>query len=309
MNTRNVLMIGILATTLFLPFLTSSYMVHILIVCCYYIMLASSWNLLAGFTGQFSFGTVGFSMVGAYTSGLLCVYLGLPVGLGILAGILTTGATGYLIGVLCLRLRGSYLLLVTFAFAVIVQRIIWVNWEITRAAMGLQVPYLFGSYNSPFNYYSLWGVALATVVIIYLILNTRVGLFIKAIRDSEEAAMVLGVNVVRWKLFAFVVSSIMAGVAGSVFGHYIGLISPEVMGLLQMGLVTTMVVIGGDATIIGPVLGAILIEISSEAIRPIGDYRFLFFGAMMIVMARFVKGGLWDVIRKLGARAVKSLTT
>jgi len=299
---RNMLIVTLLVASLFLPFVIGGYWNHILIVIFYYIVMASSWNLLAGFTGQFSFGHLGFALVGGYASGLLTHYIGIPVALGIFIAGLSGAACGFLLGGVVLRLKGSYLFLVTYGFAVIVRRILLVEWEITYAVMGLKVPFLFGTVYSPFVYYLFWAFALITVSIIALILRSRIGLYLKAIREDEEAAAVLGVNVVKWKLFSFTLSSTIASISGAVYAHYLGIISPEVLSFLEMGLVTTMVVIGGMGTIIGPILGSTFIEVTSETIRPIGLYRFIIFGAIMILIMKFLRGGLWEAIQKIYKR-------
>jgi branched-chain amino acid transport system permease protein len=254
--------------------------------------------LLAGFTGQLSFAHIAFSAIGAYTTGLLTLYTKIPVVVGVLTATLFAGVVGLGVGLLCLRLRKGYLLLVTFAFAEIVRRILFVEYKITGGDHGLKIPYLFGEFGSPLNYYTLLSMAVICVSFIFLILRSHIGLYLKSIREDEEAAAVMGLNVVRWKLTAFVVSSLIAGLSGAIYAHYIGVIHPDMLGLLEMGNITAMVVIGGIGTIVGPILGALFMELTSEIIRPILTYRFILFGTLMIIMMKYARGGLWATIRK-----------
>ncbi len=302
---RSLLLIALAAAApLSLPFLLGGYWLHVIIIGYYYALLAVSWNLVAGYTGQFSFGHVALAGVGAYTSGLLALHFGLIAAtpaLGILAGGLVAAGTGYLIGTLCLKMRFVYLALTTLAFSEILRRTIIIEYEFTRGSLGLSMPRLFGS-EMLLYYYTILGVLVLSTLAIYLIMRSKIGLFLRSIREDEAAAWVMGVDVKKWKLFAFVVSSFMAGIAGGFYGHYLGLVSPTMLTIGEMGLVIAMTVIGGMGSLIGPVIGGVLVEIASEYLREYGAMRLVLFGALIIVVMRFFRGGLWEALKGLRKR-------
>ncbi len=293
---RSILYLSLASVVpLSVPFFVSAYWTHVLIIGYYYALLAVSWNLVAGYTGQFSFGHVALAAIGAYTSGLIAVHYGISPVLGVLAGALVAAGTGYLVGALCLKMRFVYLALTTLAFSEILRRVIIIEEEYTRGSLGLSVPKLFGP-GVLWYYYALLGVLVLSVAVIYWIMRSKIGLFLRSIREDEGAAWVMGVDIKKWKLFAFVVSSFIAGIAGGLYGHYIGLVSPTMLTIGQMGLVIAMTVIGGMGSLIGPVIGGVLIEIASEYLREYGALRLVIFGALIILVMRFFRGGLWEAI-------------
>src|SRR5215510_12772514 len=195
-----------------LPLAVSDYHTHIFIISLYYVILAASWNLLAGYAGQFSLAHHTFAGIGAYTSALLSLYAGVPVLAGIGAGVVVAAVAGYGLGTLCLRMRAIYLALATWAFAESVRLLVAVEYPITRGDLGLKTAFL--------------GLTLASLLVIWQIVHSRVGAYLRAIRDDEEAASVMGLDTFKWKRAAFVISAIFAAVAGGFQGHYIGLLSP-----------------------------------------------------------------------------------
>src|SRR5574337_1292620 len=262
------------AAAVLLPLGLSSYSQHIAIVSLYYVMLASSWNLLAGYTGLFSLAHHAFAALGAYTSGLLVVRAGVPIPLALASAIGLSGTAGYLLGLLTLRMRAIYLALATWAFAESFRLVIAAQYELTRGDLGLRVPHLFGTSHPLLDdYYFFLGCAVLTVGVIGLLLRSRIGYRLRAIRDDEEAAEATGIDTVRWRKFAFAISSAMAGAAGAIYGHYIGLLSPVSIKFGEMALIIIMVIIGGLRTLAGPVIGAIFLEVLSEGLRLSGELR------------------------------------
>jgi branched-chain amino acid transport system permease protein len=283
-------------------FLTQPYLQGVMIVALYYAMLAVAWNLLAGFGGQFSLAPAAFSLLGAYGSGVLNYHYGLSPLLGIPAGVLLAFVVGYGLGWVVLRMQGHYLALTTFAFLEIVGLVIANSYAITRGDLGLTVDGIEGVTRVGYFYLFLAALALLHFLTLAMI-RSKIGLFIRAVRDDETVALSRGVDVVRWKTLLFALSSAMCGLAGGLYVHFIRLASPEIGTILQSGLVIAMVVIGGIGTLLGPVIGALLVHISSEALREVGVQHMLVFAALMIVVVRFFRGGLWALIDRLAAKS------
>jgi branched-chain amino acid transport system permease protein len=274
-------------------FVTSPYSLGILIVSIYFALLALGWNLLAGFTGQFSLAPAAFAMLGAYATALLDYHLKAPLAIGIPAAIVATAFAGWLLGRIVLRLKGPYLALTTLSFAEIARVVIGNSHEFTRGDQGLNVPALM---QSRVGYYYLFLAVLGIVLFgLYLLMRGRAGRFWLAIRDDETGAESRGINVVRYKTFAFALSCAICGLAGSLYGTFSQLVSPELGLLLQTGLVIAMVVIGGIGTLTGPVIGALLVYLASEWMREFGHIQMVVFSAVVIVFARFFRTGLWGL--------------
>ena len=272
---------------------TSPYTLGILVVSMYFAMIALGWNLLAGFTGQFSLAPAAFAMLGAYTTGLLAYHLKAPLAIGIPAAIVATALLGFLLGRIVLRLKGPYLALTTLSFAEIARVVVYNSYNFTRGDQGLNVPALM---ESRVGYYYLFlAVLLATVALLYVLMRGRAGRFWLAIRDDETGAESRGIPVVRYKTFAFALSCAICGLAGSLYGTFSQLVSPELGLLLQTGLVIAMVVIGGMGTLTGPLVGALLVYLASEWLRGFGGIQLIVFSAAVIIVARFFRAGLWGL--------------
>ena len=272
---------------------TSPYTLGILIVSMYFALLALGWNLLAGFTGQFSLAPAAFAMLGAYGPGLLHYHWHLSLAWGIPAGVLGTAILGWLLGRIVLRLRGPYLALTTLSFAEIARVVIGNSYDFTRGAQGLNVPTLM---ESRVGYYYLFlAVVLATLVGLYALMRSATGRFWLAIRDDETGAESRGINVVRYKTLAFALSCAICGLAGALYGTFSQLVSPELGLLLQTGIVIAMVVIGGIGTLTGPLVGALIVYLASEWMRGFGNVQMIVFSALVIVFARFFREGLWGL--------------
>jgi branched-chain amino acid transport system permease protein len=277
---------------------SDSYWLGVLVVSMYFALIASGWNLLAGYTGQFSLAPAAFAMIGAYTSGLLCVYSGISPWIGIVAAVATTALIGMALGRIVMRLSGPYLALTTLSFAEIARLVIANSYNVTRGDLGLGVPGLF---QERLAYYWLFLGALAAVQVgLVLLLRSPAGLYLRAIRDDEVAAASRGVDVVFWKTVAFTASTAAAGLAGALYGHFSQLVSPELGLITQSGLVICMVVIGGMGTLVGPVAGAFLVYLLSEVLREVGNVQLIVFALAVILFARFFREGLAGLARRAG---------
>lgn len=285
-----------------LPLGLDDYKLHVVIVSLFYAMMASSWNLIAGYTGQVSFAHAAFAGIGAYTSGILTAKAGLNPWIGVGVGVVAAGLLGLAVGILCLRMGGIYLSLTTLGFSEILHIVITNEYEFTRGTMGLQVPGLIAHYSKPVYLYIFIGATILTLIIIYRLIHSNVGLNFRAVQNDERAAASLGVNVVSVRVLAFTVSSALAGLAGGLYGHYLLLVTPEIPSLNQQFLVLSMTVIGGMGSFIGPVVGAFALEILSEYIRAYGEYHVLVFGLVALGMARFFPKGLVGLVQQLKIR-------
>ncbi len=295
------------AALAWVPLVTSEYHTHVLVIGLYYVILATGWNLLAGYTGQFSLAHHTFAGIGAYTSALLVQRTGMPILAGVVAGTVVAAAAGYGLGTLCLRMRAIYLALATWAFAESVRLLVAVEYQITRGDLGLAAPLLFGTPRARPYYYLFLGLALLSLLAAWQIVHSRIGAYLRAIRDDEEAAATMGVDTFKWKRFAFVVSAFFAAVAGAFQGHYIGLLSPTPMKFNEMATVVIMVIAGGLRTLAGPALGALFIEVLSELLRSWGEIRMVLFALLVIAVVRLYPAGLVGLLRAAGDRIARRL--
>ena len=341
------------------------YIMHILITAFFYAILASSWSMLAGYAGQFSFGHMGFMSIGAYGTALFCHYfyispvptgictefqfgdswliivnpigvtsstltqdcLGqareiwdrtveltrMPVLVGIVLGTIAGGLAGLLVGLLVLRLRAAYLALFTLGFSEILRAAISAEIMITRGQAGLELPALFESGITIFGmefgktskippYYIMLLLLIVCLGILAYLARSKFGLFVRALREDQDAAAALGVNTTRYKVLVFTITTAMAAVAGAVQAHYIGIVTPNSLFLLQMSLVVAMAVIGGVENFFAAAIGAIILQVALELLRnsfTIGGFevdmtiwRLVFFGLLLMITLRFFRNGL-----------------
>lgn len=278
-------------------FVSGPYALGIILVSIYFAIIALGWNLLAGYTGQFSLAPAAFAMIGGYTTALLGHYLHVPLALGIPAAIVSAALFGWVLGKLVLNLSGPYLSLTTLAFAEIARVVIGNSHEFTRGDQGMHVATLTQSRIG--YYYIFLGTLVAVLVLLYGLLRGRLGRFMMAVRDDPVGASSRGIDVVRIKTIAFCVSCALCGLAGSLYGTFSQLVSPELGLLQQTGLVLSMVVIGGMSSLTGALLGALLVYLSSEWLRGFGDVQIIVFALLVILFARYLPGGLWGLAARL----------
>ena len=306
----------------------SQYTKNVFLGSFFYAILASSWALLAGIAGQFSFGHMGFLGIGAYVAGLFArdglsiaiIQFNIPpeaisaVG-AILVGTIVAGIFGLIIGWMLLRLKSSYLALFTIAFSELFRIIMVTEFEYTRGINGLRLRPLIVMSDQvvarDIGYYIMFFLLIGSLLLMYLISSSRIGLFLRAMREDEEAASSLGVNVVRYKVMIFVLTSMIVGLAGSVFFSGVGAerVTPDALRVLQMSLVIAYAVIGGMESLLGAAMGAfisryvlewlrviqlpfgITLPDGSDVIEP-GFWRFAFFGVVLVFTLRFMRNGL-----------------
>jgi len=251
-----------------------AYILHLLILIGIYAVLAMSLNLITGYTGMLNLGHAAFFAIGAYTSVLL-VMAGFPFWFGFIAAGLVAAFFGVLLSIPSLRLRGDFLAIATLAFGEIIRAIL-LNWtELTRGPLGIPgipKPEFFGLvFEELWQYFALvLVVAAATYFVLRWLLNSRFGIALKAIRENELVASSLGKNVVKHKVMAFALGAFFAGLAGSLFAHYITFIDPSSFALAETILILLMVVLGGMGSLAGSIAGAIILILLPEPLRFIG---------------------------------------
>jgi branched-chain amino acid transport system permease protein len=284
------------------PLWLSPYRQNIVIVSLYYVIMAASWNLLAGYTGQFSLAHQTFAGLGGYASGLLIYHLNVSIGVGFIAAVLTAGVTGFLLGLLVLRMRGIYLAVATWAFSESVRLTISAAYKFTRGDQGLHVPPLFDTLDPTKYYYLFLVLTIILLLIMYWVVRSPIGSFLRAIKDDELAASAMGINTVKWKLFIMTFASTIAGIAGFFFAHYILILSPVILSFNEIGKIVIMVVFGGLGTFVGPMIGAPMVVIISEFTRDYGAWNMVFYSFIVIVIMRVYREGLISVIRNVYRR-------
>lgn len=281
-----------------LPFVLNEYQVHIAVVSMYYVMLASAWSFLAGRAGVFSLGIHAIAGLAAYTSALTITYFNLPFIVTMLFGVAVATLVSFLLSALTLRMRTIYLALTTWAFAEISRIIIAAEYQITRGDLGLQTPTLFGiRFILPY-YFLFLGVMVLTLFALFYLNRTKAGFFIWAVGQDPILSSVCGINVYKWRVIATVISGVIAGVAGVLFGHYVGVLAPSILGFHEMATVIMMVIVGGYGTFIGPVLGAVVVETLMEGFRIYKEWRLVVFALTVIVLVRFYREGIVGLLKK-----------
>lgn len=288
------------------PLLPNDYAVTVLILCMLHAVLASSWNLLMGFAGIFSFGHQAFFGLGCYVSALLAMRAGVDPWLGLLLAGLAAATTGAFIAVPTLRLRAApYIAIATLGFAEITRITAQNLVGLTRGEMGLTGipplgdlgPLSFAGGNRTASYYAMLVLFAATMLTLWRLVRSRFGIALLAIRESQDAAESLGVDVTRYKVAAFAVSSFFAGAAGAFYAHTFLVLTPSaVLSVAIMVEVIAMTLVGGAGTLLGPVIGAFVLTLSLEQLRVLGDWRLLIYGAALVGLIIFMPDG---VIRRL----------
>jgi branched-chain amino acid transport system permease protein len=265
-----------------------------------YCLLALGLNLVIGIAGQLSLGQPGFYAIGAYCAGILAVRFHVPFWVTLPAAAVAAGMVGLGIAPV-LRVRGVFLAVATVAFAEIVRTVIN-NWlTVTNGPNGIPgIPFpVLGSFQFDSDYRYYW-LVLACVVVCYVtiarIANSRIGRAMRALRDNEDAAEVLGVDVSRYKATAFAVAAAFAGLAGALFAHLQSYISPESFTFLTSIDIIVAVVIGGLGSVPGSVVGAFAAVVGPEVLRVVQNYRLIVYALVILGVLLFARGGLWGLI-------------
>lgn len=310
-TTKFRILIVIMAVTILFPLvIEDTFLIHVLTLIALFAIYASSWNLLAT-SGQGSLGHAAFLGIGGFTSSLLAIQpLNVPPILGIFAGAFLSSGIGFLIGLTCVRLKAWFLAMVTFGFSVIAETLISHFDDFTHGILGFRPPLLVPS-GLPFYYLALLFASL-TILSIFLIMRSKIGLAFKAIHQNQFEAQMIGINTAKYKLYAFIISTFFAGLAGGLYAHYLRYIRVSIFSASNSFEPLMMSVIGGLGTIEGPIIGSILL-VSIDSFLPdidkflpivhgvfVGPYiRFLGLGIFLVIVVIFFPKGVTSILRKM----------
>ena len=305
---------AVLALLIILPRLIPPFGQHVMIITFIFAMCGVAWNIMGGYAGMFSFGQAAFFGIGAYTSSYLLLTFNLSPWIGLVVGGIIAALVAAAIGYPCSNLRGHYFAIASIAFAEIV-RIVFENWEMVGAAEGLTIPmrkeslinFTFNSTKLPYCYIILAFLLLAVVVAL-LVSTSKMGYYFRAIKESHEVAQVLGVDVVRYRLYSIMLSAFLTSMAGTFYAQYILYIDPASVMVLAISVQIVLVaMLGGANTVLGPVVGALILVPFSEYARAWLGYKgtgfdMIIYGALITVISMYQPNGVWGAITQLVRR-------
>lgn len=309
---RNFLF-AVIAGAAFLPLaVQDEYLLHLGVIILFSVVLATSFNLIVGYAGEFPLGHMAFLGIGAYTAALLASRFGMPIYITVPAGGLVAAAFGMAIGAITLRLRGPFFVIITLCFAEVL-RLVANNWvALTNGPMGIsgipkppwiEVQNALGQKTS--FYYVALVVAAIVLYLAYRFVYSNIGRAAVAIRENRFVSQSVGISPFYYALVTFVLGAMMAGLAGSFYAHYISFVGPEVFGFSFMASTIIMVLLGGKGTLVGPVVGAIVVVLLEEYLRDFKELRLSIFGAIVIAVVLFMPRGLMGFLTQWRERYVR----
>lgn len=290
-------------------FIAVKYYLHLSILALIWVIAAQGQNLIQGYTGYVSIVQAGFMGIGAYSTALMGVYYSLPVWLTIVLAPLVTAVFALATGYPSLRVKGHYFAIVTLAFNLVIFIVLMNFTELTggeAGIMGIPKPGSgegwidFG--NRKVYYYFVLVIAVLMTALAALIVRSRIGRILLAIRQNEDLVGAIGISAWRYKLFAFVLAAMFAGLAGALYAHYQSFINPEIFGIAQSLDAILAVIIGGSGTIPGPVIGAFFVVFLPEYLRFADSFRLILYGLVLVLATIFMPRGIVGVSSGLIAR-------
>jgi branched-chain amino acid transport system permease protein len=316
--TLKQILTGILALVIAVAFplvIEQPFPIHVMILVYMFGVLGVGWNIMGGYAGMFSFGQAAFFGIGAYTSSYLLITFQVNPWIGLIAGGIVAALVAAAIGYPCSDLRGHYFAIASIAFAEIV-RVFFNNWKMVGAAEGLSLPmldesltnFMFHSSKLPYYYIMLIFLLLALVVC-YFVATSKMGYYFRAIKESHDVAEVLGVNVVRFRLVAIMISAFLSAMAGTFYAQYILYIDPESVMLLAISVQIVLIsMLGGSGSIMGPLIGAaVLIPISEYTRATLGNQGtgidMLIYGFLITIISVYQPAGVWGLLTRAGKKA------
>jgi branched-chain amino acid transport system permease protein len=298
-----------------IPFaIRNSFILHVCILVLMWTVLGAAWNLLGGFAGQVSFGHAALFAVGAYTTIILYLRGGLAPWWGIPLGGMAAALVSLPIGLLCFRLRGPYFSLATLAVAEIV-KLVALNWEsVTAGSVGYLITTLppvrlFGLNLNWETKTPFYAVAAALAVVALLVTawlrGSRLGAYLVAIRENEDAAEAVGIDTVRAKVVTLALSAFLAGMGGGFYAFYFRYVDPDAVAGIGLSMEMVFIaVVGGLGTVGGPLIGAVFLTVVAELVRSrFAMGHLIFYGLFMMLVIRFMPEGIWGRARRLKAGA------
>jgi branched-chain amino acid transport system permease protein len=287
------------------------FIMHLLVFSLIWACLGTIWDLVFGYAGILTLGQLGFFTIGAYASAMLTTNLMVSPWVGIIFAGVVAGIVGVLLGIPCLRLKGAYVALITFAFHLVLPTLIHRGDIIkTGGTKGIFeiVPLKIGGYvfNQLYKvpwFYVFLGLTILVFFIIYKIINSSFGSAFVAIRDSEDFAKSLGINIYKTKLMVFGLTAALAGVVGAFYAHYVGYIGSKILNFDSFLFIWVIMAIGGVSRFPGVLIGSFIITVINELLRGFETYRLLILGALVIISIIFmpngVMGGLNAIIDRI----------
>ncbi|WP_073478086.1 branched-chain amino acid ABC transporter permease [Desulfatibacillum alkenivorans] len=285
------------------------YMMHILIMILIWAVVASCWDLIMGFAGIFSFGQVAFFVIGAYASAIVSNKFGIPPFFSIFIAGGIAAILGVLVGLPCLRLKGAYVALVTFAVHMILEPFLKghmgraIGTGGSRGILTIPPINIFGYAFTPDNkvavFYLTLVLAVICSVIILMVIRSFWGTAFLALKDSEDFSASLGVSAFKYKLAVFALTSFLTGMVGGFYAHYVGMLSTRMLGIDLFVTLMIMLVIGGIGQFPGAILGAIVTVTLNEMLSPLGPYRPLILGGLVVVLVLLLPDGVIGLLRRI----------
>jgi branched-chain amino acid transport system permease protein len=273
-------------------FVQDDYIRRLLAISLYYGMLAMAFDFTGGFINAVNFGFAGFVGLGAYVSAILVVSLGVNPWLGLIAAMLATGLVGFLTGLLTLPLRGIYVSLMSWFVGLTLMALASAMVKVTRGARGIVVPPLFESASVLSYLYIFLALMVVLYVCLRLIIRTRIGLAFRAIGQNYDAARASGINPTYYKLLNFTLSCACAGLLGGFYGHFVGIITPDIMDTGHTMEVMALSFIGGSGSLLGGVFAAFLLIPVFDSLKKLMEYRLIIYGMLLILVMIFYPAGL-----------------
>jgi branched-chain amino acid transport system permease protein len=296
---RSLVLVWALALLALPPLYGDAYVMRILTMTCIFAIFAASWDLLAGYTGQVNFGHALFFGAGAYTSALASLKLGITPWVTVWAGAAVAMLFGFLVGYLCLRLRGSYLSLATLAFPLIALGLLFAFPDFSGGELGISGLRRLAS--TPAANYYIAAIAMLVIVFgLWALADSRFGIVLHAIRDDEVAARASGINTLRYKMLVFAIAAAAAGFSGALFAHYLRVAGPSSLEVALSFQVVIWGIFGGVATIYGPVAAVFILYPLTEwlgSFRAFGELRLLIFAVIVLLVLLFMPRGLTPWMR------------
>lgn len=278
-------------------FVTDEYILRLLIASLYFGSLAMCFDFTGGYINAVNFGFAGFVGLGSYAAALVAVNTGLGAWAGLLAAALATGLVGFFTGLLTLPLRGIYVSLMSWFVGMTLMALATAMVTVTRGARGLIVPPLYATITTSGYLYILIGMALLVYILLRVVIRSRAGLAFLAIGQNFEAAQASGVNPTRYKLVNFTVSSAAAGLFGGFYAHYVGIVTPDIMGMGYTLEVMALSYIGGSGSLLGGVFAAFLLTPLFDSLKHLMEYRLIIYGLLLILVMIFYPSGLSGLYR------------
>lgn len=272
------------------------YTIGLLTSSCLWIIYVVSWDLLTGYTGMLNFGQLLFAGVAAYTVALLELKTQMPRFFIISIGVCVGTLSSLLIGFPALRVRAAYFALVSFVLPLVFYRMTMTFVKVFGGDYGLSVPRVFSRETL---YYSSIVIMSITIICMWILVNSRIGMALKSIREDEETARAVGINIHRYKLIACLVSAFFTSLGGVCSFYYMGHVGPEIFGMMGSFDIVIMGVIGGPGTIFGAALGGGILSLLLEFIRPVAEFRSIIYAGILVVVVLVAPRGVWGGVHSL----------